>query len=393
MADIEQALADCVGAVYEAAAGGDGWFEVGERMRRLLDARSATLYLPDGAAGRVRNFLMPPDPSEVLYAAHYHALNPYAAQARRDFASAPPLHVGGAKVGAEIVPESSFLKSEYYVDFARRHQRRHMIGGIADVGSPIPIGLFRGSDSGPFDSKDVRILKTLVPHVQRALELRARLSRDRQAASLTRAAADASPVGLVIVDAQLQIKLANGRAAKIFAAHGGLSCVRSGPQSGAALRLVAQSRADAISLSRLVLSAVSGGTGGSLRIVGVESAPLAVLVSPTPPGLAGEMAGDDPPERTAMIAMRPLRGHPSPSPGLLCDLFGLTKAEAEVAVALSGGGTAEDVARRRGVSLETVRTQIRSILGKSESGNLRDFARSMGSLAALGPGGENRAQY
>jgi hypothetical protein len=40
--------------------------------------------------------------------------------------------------------------------------------------------------------------------------------------------------------------------------------------------------------------------------------------------------------------------------------------------------------------LETVRTQIRAILGKSESDNLRDFARSMGSLAALSPGG---AQY
>jgi DNA-binding NarL/FixJ family response regulator len=86
-----------------------------------------------------------------------------------------------------------------------------------------------------------------------------------------------------------------------------------------------------------------------------------------------------------------LRGHPSPSPGLLCNLFGLTKAESEVAVALSDGGTGEDVARRRGVSLETVRTQIRSILGKSESDNLRDFARSMASLGALSLGGETRA--
>jgi DNA-binding NarL/FixJ family response regulator len=393
MADVEQALADCVGAVYEAAAGGDGWFDVGERMRQVFDARSATLYLTDGATGRARNLLMPPDPSEALYAAHYHALNPYTAQAKRDFASARRLHVGGAKLGAEIVAEGSLLESEYYVDFARHHERRHMVGGVLDVGRPVPIGLFRGRDSGPFDSADVRILKTLTPHVQRALELRARLSRDRQAASLTRAAADASPVGLAIVDAHLQIKLANDRAARIFAAHGGLSCVRSGPQQGAALCLVAQSHADAVSLSRLVLSAVSGGTGGSLRIAGLESAALAVLVSPTPPGLAREMAGDDPPERTAIIVMRPLRDHPSPSPSLLCDLFGLTKAEAEVAVALSDGGTAEDVARRRGVSLETVRSQIRSILGKSESDNLRDFARSMGSLGAITPAGENREQY
>ena len=54
-----------------------------------------------------------------------------------------------------------------------------------------------------------------------------------------------------------------------------------------------------------------------------------------------------------------------------------------MAVALSGGATAEDVARQRGLSLMTVRSQIRSILGKSEAENLRDFERSMATLAAL----------
>ena len=76
-----------------------------------FDARSATLYLTDGA-GRARNLLMPPDPSETLYAAHYHALNPYTAQSRRDFASARRLHVGGAKLGVEIVPEGCLLERE-----------------------------------------------------------------------------------------------------------------------------------------------------------------------------------------------------------------------------------------------------------------------------------------
>jgi hypothetical protein len=90
MADVEQALADCVGAVYEAAAGGDGWFGVGERMRQLLDARSAALYLPNGATGKARNLLMPPDPAEALYAAHYHALNPYARSSETRFRQRAP---------------------------------------------------------------------------------------------------------------------------------------------------------------------------------------------------------------------------------------------------------------------------------------------------------------
>ena len=66
------------------------------------------------------------------------------------------------------------------------------------------------------------------------------------------------------------------------------------------------------------------------------------------------------------------------------DLFGLSTAEAAVAVALLGGKTAEDVARVRQVSLDTVRSQIRTVLNKSEATNLRDLERigaMLGSMA------------
>lgn len=88
-----------------------------------------------------------------------------------------------------------------------------------------------------------------------------------------------------------------------------------------------------------------------------------------------------------MVAIQPRQQPALPSTDMLCDLFGLNRAEAEVALALGGGASADDVARRRNVSLPTVRSQIRAILGKSESENLRDFERSMAMLAALVPSG------
>jgi PAS domain-containing protein len=373
MADTEQALADCVGAVYEAATGGDGWLDVGRRMLRLLDARFASLYFRDCASGKVRNLLAPPDSAEALYAAYFLGVDPYVAQARRDFATARAVHLGRAKVGEELVPDRAFLDSEYYTDFARPHQRRHMIGGLIGVAQPTPVGLFRGDDSEAFGPHEVRILEMLLPHIQRALELAARLSQNRSAASLTRAALDASSSGVVLVDAQLNVRFANDPAARMLAAPGvSLVIGRGGPQVGAPLRLVVHSRAQTDKLDGLVSSVLSGSAGGGLRISGREGADLAVLVSPTPRGLAADMAAAGALERTAMVVIRPLRPKASPPPGLLCDLFGLTRSEAEVAIALAGGGTAEDVARSRGVSLVTVRTQIRSILAKSESENLRE---------------------
>lgn len=385
--DIERDLADCVGAVYEAAASNGDWLEAGERIRRLLDARRGALFLEDGPGG-LRNVLAAADPGEAAYAAHFGSLNPYAARAARDFAAARVHHVGTAKVGAELVPDETFLRSEYYFDFARLYERRHMVGGVLGTSQVVPLGFFRGDDADPFGERELRLLEALLPHVQRALELRARISRDDETVSLTRAALDTLPVSVVIVDDGLKIRFANGLAQRRLGAPGAaLSCVRPGPHPGAGVHLAARSRDETAALRRLVVSAISGGTGGALRIGADGRSPVALLVSPTPPSLADDAAGSPTSKLTAMVAIRPLHERASPSTDMLCDLFGLSRAEAQVALALGGGASADEVARRRNVSLPTVRSQIRSILMKSESENLRDFERSMATLAALVPSG------
>lgn len=158
MVDSERALADCVGAVYEAAASGDDWLAAGERIRRLLDARSATLFLGT-RSHTTRNVLMAAGPGEAVYAAYFRFVDPYVARAGRDFAEARVHHLGRAKTGSELVPDASFVRSEYYSDFARRNERRHMIGGMLGVSAATPIGLYRGEDSDPFGAPEVSLLE------------------------------------------------------------------------------------------------------------------------------------------------------------------------------------------------------------------------------------------
>jgi hypothetical protein len=145
-------------------------------------ARRGALFLDD-RSGAPRNVLALSDPGEAAYAARFHSLNPYVARAARDFADARLRHVGTAKIGAELVADETFLRSEYYFDFARRYERRHMVGGVLGTSQVVPIGFFRGDDADPFDEREVRLLRSLMPHVQRALELRARLSREDETVS------------------------------------------------------------------------------------------------------------------------------------------------------------------------------------------------------------------
>jgi hypothetical protein len=332
---------------------------------------------------------MPFDDSEAIYLAYYHPLNPYLVKARRDFAEARTRHLANVMLGQELIPEQSFLSSEYYQDFARHHQRRHLLAGLIGVTEVMPFGLFRADDAEPFDEAERRSLQTLLPHLQRAMELRARLGQESRASWATRAALDALPVGVAIVDAGLRIHYMNG-ASQTDLAHpdAGLRALRSGPYAGSGVYLAAPAKDEAAALRRLVASATSGDAGGSMRIVNRDMSSRAVLVSPAPQGLSADRAQE--PEGglaggLAMVVIRDLGRIVSPSPEMLCEVFGLSRAEADVAAALAGGASAEDVAQQRNVSLTTVRSQIRSILGKSGSENLRDFERSMASLAAVAP--------
>lgn len=60
---------------------------------------------------------------------------------------------------------------------------------------------------------------------------------------------------------------------------------------------------------------------------------------------------------------------------VLCDLYGLTKREAELAAALARGMRVSDFAIYRNISLNTVNTQLKSIMGKTCTSRQSDLIR------------------
>jgi DNA-binding CsgD family transcriptional regulator len=134
-----------------------------------------------------------------------------------------------------------------------------------------------------------------------------------------------------------------------------------------------------------------GGAGGALRLRNTRDEPaqhasLAVLVSPAVSHFLSDVRDAYRVLRgTATVVIRQLNHALRPPPGLMSELYGLTKAEADVALRFSGGATVEDVARVRQVSLETVRTQVKTILRKTNAASLRDLERIIAISSALVP--------
>ena len=381
-------LTEVVDLIYAAALGeGASWQDVGDQLMSLMEAQRATLWLnnENGAAG---NVLMRADSYDKEYA-RYVEIDPYRAAALEIGIEETVHRRGDVRLGHEIIPDASYVKSEFYADFGRSSSRRYMIGGLICASEVIPLGLHRGSASRPFDEADKRTLSLLLPHLQRALQLRARLAP--MTSGFAAASLDAVPIGVVVVDRAMRVLYCNAQATVLLGnSRSGLSAVRDRPGSSTtAARLFAHHPDDHAQLCRLVGAASRGGAGGAMQVrarssvLAADAATLSTLVCPALRHLSSSARpnmGTSVVHGAATVLARHLH-RPSPLPvRLLIELFGLTRAEGEVAVALTGGVTAEDVARTRRVSLDTVRSQIRIILRKTGASGLRDFER----IIALG---------
>jgi len=74
------------------------------------------------------------------------------------------------------------------------------------------------------------------------------------------------------------------------------------------------------------------------------------------------------------------------SPQGLAQAFGLTAAESAVALALCEGKTLDEHAQALGVSVATVRTQLRAVFDKTQT---RRQAETVGLLLGMPPGEES----
>lgn len=379
---------ECLEAIYDAAAGARRWMEVGPHLQSLLDAPTVKLNLRSHG-----ELLQEEDPSDLLYDQYYYSVDPIRAQAIRDFTHARSAHMLNAKIGPELVEESVMLRGEFYNDFARQFGRRHVMGGMLGIEQATPIIVYRPDGARAFTYEDCDRLRSVLPHIQRGLELREKLMRHEQSSRLAMSMLDSMPISMILVDAGGRVRFANAAGVRALSRPGsGLSILRSGPRLTSGVYLTARNRDDAIALRRLIASAGSGGAGGSIRVRPsdddlVHETPVqAALVSPAPSGMLADadsalrQAGG-----LALVVIEDLAQRALPSANMLSDLFGFSRSEAEVARGLIGGASAEDVADGRNVALDTVRNQIRAILRKSEASNLRDLERIMAMLALATP--------
>jgi DNA-binding CsgD family transcriptional regulator len=307
------------------------------------------------------------------YNAHYHTVDAWALAPYAHWAD------GGYPTFAdeEIVTRSELKKTEFYPYVRKYGISRMMHANVHTDGRRVAgLSVYRRENDPAFGEPETRFLKALAPHVGRALRLQdlfERAAHEREAALET---LDRLPMGVLLVTGEGRVLHANGRARAILTSRDGLHVDHSA--------LTASSPAATSSLRRSMASCVTttngegvdaGGTILLSRPSGRRS--LQVMVSPVkrvnPLGLGHEYAA-------AIIFIVDPEHEVVPDLEVLRSMYGLTRAEAGVALLLASGLSIAEISERCTYTVETVRWYSKQILGKTGCRNRAELVRELSAL-------------
>jgi DNA-binding CsgD family transcriptional regulator len=233
-----------------------------------------------------------------------------------------------------------------YICLTTLERRRDLLVGLSVI---------RSRRQGHIEETGKRLFASLAPHVRAAV--RTSMAIGNQRAALLADTFDKLGIAAFICDQAANVLRLSPSAEKLCLADNGLTLRRG--RIGAS-RATEQAALEAA--IRTVSERKAGAEPQTVVIHPGESdlAPMVVDVMPLPRQRL-ELRFD----ARALLVVRPEAGDEGRRAAVLRDNFGFTPAEIEIALALTRGMKAAAIADARGVSVGTVRVQIKSLLAKA----------------------------
>jgi PAS domain-containing protein len=191
------------------------------------------------------------------------------------------LTTGSVVTGQMLCPDRVLEKSEFYNDFLRPVDDYHEICGVISSEDRLlsMLTCMRAERHGPFEQEERRLLSTLMPHLQTAVQLHRKVVAIENQKTLAESALDQFEVGLFVVDAQGKVLLMNRTARAICERTDGFTITRNGLR---AQRIDEQRRlAELVRAAAAPMCKRSVGSGGAMKISRPSlQRPFHILVGP-----------------------------------------------------------------------------------------------------------------
>lgn len=341
-------------AFTSAAFGGEGWHTALAGMARLCGFRVGEL-IGFGSTAIEFNFMSDFDPAATVEFAEIGGGRPDVNARVRAAAYATVMK---SLTEADFLSPDEFRTDPFYTDYCRRHEISFgcVMPMIRDQGNMVGLAMFRDMRRGNATSGERALFERLAPHIRDAVRMRATL--EEQGALILKGAFDVMSLGVFVCNRYGTVRALSRFAEDVLAANRGLR-LRQG-QLRAAHATEDQILSGAIQLATTTLPVAAESGGLSTAVVHDQNLePLVLDVVPLPRGQ--NSLGFEP---RALVVIRAQQRDERRTLALLQIVHRLTPAEAQVALQLVDGQSAEEIAASRNVAISTVRVQIRSLFGK-----------------------------
>jgi len=292
------------------------------------------------------------------YMNFYYADDPRVVRASRQ----PGSFVLGVPEDQDAVFDRTALACDYLnrPDVGARHSMsRYSRYGDAHI----IFSFLRPRCLGRFSPLEVDEANRIASHLQQLAEFQVRLHDMSATVATLMSSLALVPQPVLLVDRKLRVSFMNPAAEAAIASIAGVAVVEG--------RLRAERSADQQALEAAASRASEMRQGGQLAPQPVvlrrgESDSVAVLRFATLP--FNSALG-----RAEVMIMLSARNASATSLGVVLNALGCSRVEIQIALALAEGEAPSDIALARSVSLETVRTQIKSVMRKTGCSGQRSF--------------------
>jgi DNA-binding CsgD family transcriptional regulator len=365
LGDLER-LSDLIGRIYDAGNDPDAWDPVLTEICSWTDGDAAQiLVLNQGASA-------PALAATVGYdaVAYDRYLKEFALEDPRlpAWRRLPP-----TAQACHVVVDPDWFDRQPFGAFLDEHGYRWTMGAIEpgyDRGLA-GIGVHRGRQAGPFNDEELRRLDLLVPHVRRVLALHQRFDGLSGRAGQAEDVLDRLGQPLILLTGDGRVVHSNAAAEQLF---------ESGRLRLRGHRLDSEDPAEATALRGLIAAVLDPAPDAALtRLLGAAG-PAALIargcrLPVRRPSAVGSVRA------AAALFLTPLGQGQGDLLRLLPTLFGLSPAEARLALALHDGLSLTEIAAQHSLSRETLRTQLRFVFDKTGTRRQGALIRLLADLA------------
>jgi len=340
--------------LYSAAGEPERWgLFLGEVARRLDAAWIAFLSIDPSADQRsVHSQFGVPEEAARLYSQYYGAIDPWFLGYRKKKMK------GWVGRGTELCPRHELEKTEFRHEFLRPFDLIHECGIITeDSGGKLAVlTALRRPRQDDFDQEDVALLKSLTPHMTRAVLLHGRMMDLKQASAAAGSVLDSMDVALLGLSGEGKLCFTNALADSILRT-AEILCLEKE-------RLVVVDVGSAAAWQRSFNAAVHPKlhTGTALKPLSLRGTHQSFYVSMLPFCRNSDLLPG--PVRVLVVITDP-SVQPKSREQLLVHLFRLTPTEAHVAMLLVSGLEPKEISQITETTQNTVRFQLKVIYRKT----------------------------